>query len=183
MTAHIKTIWQFYLHYLDQHPIKTKAISSAVTNVIGDIIAQEIAGNKKLDVMRTVKFGSFGLIVTGPLVHFWYKLLNQVFSRFPTTPLTVVIKIALHQLVFTPALFVLFWTWIAMFEGTVHKLKSQISNNMLRMVVAQLKIWPLAQYINFRYVPLNLQVLFSNLVALVWNIYFSLLNASGKKLK
>jgi hypothetical protein len=29
-----------------------------VTNVIGDVIAQEIAGNKKLDVMRTVKFGT-----------------------------------------------------------------------------------------------------------------------------
>ncbi len=93
------------------------------------------------------------------------------------------LKIALHQLVFTPALFVLFWSWIALFEGTWYKLHTQISQNMLRMVVAQLKIWPLAQYINFRYVPLNLQVLFSNLVALVWNIYFSLLNASSKKLK
>ncbi len=92
----------------------------------------------------------------------------------------MVLKIALHQLVFTPALLALFWTWIALFEGTLHKLKAQISNNMLRMIVAQLKIWPLAQYINFRYVPLNLQVLFSNVVALVWNIYFSLLNASNK---
>lgn len=93
------------------------------------------------------------------------------------------LKIALHQLAFTPALFVLFWTWIALFEGTLRTLKAQISHNMVRMVVAQLKIWPLAQYVNFRYVPHHLQVLFSNVVALVWNIYFSLLNASGKKLK
>lgn len=31
MAAQLKTIWQFYLNYLNQHPIKTKVIFTVVS--------------------------------------------------------------------------------------------------------------------------------------------------------
>jgi hypothetical protein len=34
-------------------------------------------------------------------------------------------------------------------------------------------MWIPAQLVNFRFVPARFQVLFSNMVALIWNAYFS----------
>jgi protein Mpv17 len=40
-------------------------------------------------------------------------------------------------------------------------------------MLANWKIWPAANALSFAVVPLQYRVLFSNMVALVWNIYLS----------
>ena len=42
---------------------------------------------------------------------------------------------------------------------------------------AIVKVWTVAQAVNFQLVPLDYRVLFGNVVALWWNIYLSLVNA------
>jgi protein Mpv17 len=41
-------------------------------------------------------------------------------------------------------------------------------------------IWPIVQFINFKYVPLELRVLVVNVVSLGWNCYLSYLNGQSK---
>lgn len=41
-------------------------------------------------------------------------------------------------------------------------------------------IWPAVQFVNFKYVPLDMRVLVVNIVSLGWNCYLSYLNSSGK---
>jgi FtsH-binding integral membrane protein len=41
------------------------------------------------------------------------------------------------------------------------------------IVVANWALWVPAQFVNFAVVPLKFQVLYSNVVALVWNVYLS----------
>jgi hypothetical protein len=35
------------------------------------------------------------------------------------------------------------------------------------------RVWPLAQWVNFNYVPPHLRTLFGNLVGFFWNIYLT----------
>jgi len=40
-------------------------------------------------------------------------------------------------------------------------------------MIVNWKLWPAANFVNFKFVPVQLQVLFANFVALIWNTYLS----------
>jgi hypothetical protein len=63
--------------------------------------------------------------------------------------------------------FVVFHQTVPNLQGTPHHLIQELPSVLLM----QYKIWPLANWINFMYVPESLRVLVSNLVAVLWNIY------------
>jgi hypothetical protein len=50
-----------------------------------------------------------------------------------------------------------------------------IKEKLPSIMLTNASIWPLAQYINFKYVPLKLRVLYINLVGVVWITILSLL--------
>jgi hypothetical protein len=45
--------------------------------------------------------------------------------------------------------------------------------DLAAVLLAQYKVWPAVNWINFTYVPEPLRVLFSTVVALFWNIYLT----------
>jgi hypothetical protein len=47
------------------------------------------------------------------------------------------------------------------------------------ILLAQYKVWPAVNWLNFTYVPEPLRVLVSGLVALIWNIYLTAKVAGG----
>ena len=63
------------------------------------------------------------------------------------------------------------WTLEGERDGSVmvHRLVQSLPSVM----VANWGLWVPAQVINFRFVPTKFQVLYSNFVALVWNVYLS----------
>lgn len=46
----------------------------------------------------------------------------------------------------------------------------QIKRKMIETLLADLAIWPLATGVNLWYVPIHYQVLFVNLVCLLWDV-------------
>lgn len=50
---------------------------------------------------------------------------------------------------------------------------SMVKNKLWGTMVTCWKIWPLANLINFAFVPAPLRVLFMNFVGLGWNIYLA----------
>jgi protein Mpv17 len=48
------------------------------------------------------------------------------------------------------------------------------------VIQANFALWIPAQIVNFSLVPLNYQVLFGNVVALLWNVYLSWVNATTR---
>jgi len=48
----------------------------------------------------------------------------------------------------------------------------------LPLIVNSYKIWPVASIVNFVFVPVERRIVFLSCVALVWNIYLSLIAAS-----
>jgi len=146
-------------------------------NLVSDLFAQVIAtwtSGKPLalDRRRALKFAGFGFAVSGPLLHFWYKLLNDVLPP-ATTTLLILLRIALDRLLFAPLFFALFHAWNGLIDNNLEAVPKEIERKVPATVVKAMWLWVPAQWVNFAYVPLPLKVLYGNVVALVWNIYFS----------
>jgi len=177
-----------YMQALQKNPIRTKAMTSAVLNMISDLVAQAITifnpnndnkNNKSFDLIRTLKFGCFGALVTGPYFHFWYELVGNFFKGMEGEKVYLY-KILADRFVATPIFFCLFYTWSALTSLPQDKwsvaVLSDIDKKLAPTVVNSLFLYVPAQYYNFKYVPLLFRVLFGNLVSLIWNVYFSIKN-------
>lgn len=154
-------------------------MTSCVLNLLGDAVAQRVTKVSRQDLKRTLRFGLFGLFITGPLLHFWYYFLDRIFQNKRSIG-ALILRLLLDQLLFSPLFYVVYYAYMCALEGNLKYLKFKIFRNLGPTISAQLKIWPAAQIINFRFVPAELQVLFSNIVAFVWNVYFSYINNNNK---
>jgi protein Mpv17 len=173
------SLWRCYLKRIETTPICTKAVTSCVLNLLGDAVAQRVTKVSRQDLKRTLRFGLFGLFITGPLLHFWYYFLDRIFQNKRSIG-ALILRLLLDQLLFSPLFYVVYYAYMCALEGNLKYLKFKIFRNLGPTISAQLKIWPAAQIINFRFVPAELQVLFSNIVAFVWNVYFSYINNNNK---
>jgi len=167
----------WYSTKLDTHPIITKSLTSGLISGGGDFVCQaltqsgkETVGSDKeeFDIQRTGRFAALGAFWVGPALHYWYNIL------FRALPNHVVARVVLDQSVFAPISCTTFlsilWTW----EGEkLSTLGTRLQNNIPSIVVANWVLWIPAQMINFKFVRVEYQVLFSNAVALIWNAYLS----------
>lgn len=177
--------WTHYTEALEKKPILTKSITAGVLSFIADAICQKGFGNtpnegnkedtkvkKELDFSRIGKFTFLGVALVGPLLHFWYGGLAR---GIPGVNLVSTLKrLALDQLLFAPAFIAIFFTSALTLEGkSFNEIMTKLNNEWVHTVQANWSIWTPAQFINFRFIDPKYQVLFSNCVGVVWNIYLS----------
>lgn len=58
-------------------------------------------------------------------------------------------------------------------QGKPEEIIPNLKQNVWAAMLVNWKLWPAANFINFKFVPPQLQVLFANFVALIWNFYLS----------
>nr|GMD92941.1 peroxisomal membrane protein PMP22-like [Ipomoea batatas] len=104
---------QQYLLQLQQHPLRTKAITAGVLSAISDIVAQKITGIQKLQIKRLILKvwycdlqselvrQVFGFAYLGPFGHFLHILLDKIFKGKKDTK-TVAKKVVLEQVTSSP---------------------------------------------------------------------------------
>ena len=78
-------LFSSYKVLLANYPVRTKAITSSTISMLGEIAGSFIRAHAKgekvnIDPKRVAIFGSFGLLCTGPMLHFWYVLLDHCVS-------------------------------------------------------------------------------------------------------
>lgn len=87
----------------------------------------------------------------------------------------MLVKLALDQLLFTP---VFLGSVIAAmsFVKTLspHDVIEKIKQHYPDVLVANYAFWPAAQGFNLTFVPIKLQVLFNQMIGVVWNIFLQL---------
>lgn len=177
----ISELWQSYKTALKQYPIITKSITSMTIAALGEVFGSYVKSavqKKKLhiDPKRIFVFGLYGLTCTGPILHWWYGLLETTMCRLNLTGhAKTLAKLIFDRLLFGPP-FVLFTVTFLQFLQTLDHKKTvdAIKKTYVAVLLMNQKVWVPAQAVNFGCLPVEYQVLFVNAVAIGWNTYLSL---------
>jgi protein Mpv17 len=120
---------------------------------------------------RTAKFTALAACFTSPTIHFWYRTLA---SRIPGTSMMATLqRLTLDQLVFAPLFIPSFFSMALLLDGTPELIPVKLEADWSSTVLANYAVWVPAQFLNFKFVPPQFQVLFSHSVGFFWNIYLS----------
>jgi hypothetical protein len=188
----------WYSTKLDTHPLLTKGISSGLIAGSGDFLCQLFVDRNVVnedenvgivskgeresssllaswDPARTGRFAILGAFLVAPGIHYWYNALSMRLVPGAVTVSNVFKRVALDQFAFTP-FFLQVWLsalWTLEGETPIDTIPSRMMEATPTILVANWILWIPAQIINFRMVPVKYQVLYSNVVALFWNVYLS----------
>ena len=199
-------VW--YSTKLESHPMSTKCITSGIIAASGDFLCQYFVyknqissdGNRNSDsiksiddgtaptasksfapdLIRTGRFGILGFCLVAPVVHLWYSTL---IIRFPGKTFSAVVKRTFFdQAFFSPIFLPTFMINLMLLEGRPFaEVPGKLERELPDALVASWCLWTPAMLINFGFVPLKYQVLYSNMVGFVWNTYLSYKTQEGEE--
>lgn len=108
----------------------------------------------------------------------WFRVLDKLVSKSHPLLVQGALKMVIDQGLFCPTFLAVFYAYNALLEErSLAALKHKFRHAYIPTLLANYKVWPAVQIINFCLVPLNYRLLFVNVVALGWNAYLSLINA------
>lgn len=183
-----------YQQSFNTRPNITLALTGGCLNALGDIVAQ-VAQNatdrqhERFDVPRTLRFFFFGLAIS-PLIGRWNRFLEYRFPLFHrpgqgsrrVSARALTNRVAYDQLLMAPTGLVFFLGSMGLMEGRpLEKIQEKYSDLFIPAIIANWKVWPAAQLINFRFMPLAYRVPFQSACGVFWTLYLSLLNSAEDK--
>lgn len=149
-------------------------------SAIGDLVAQTITKRYEqnwgrpgtdLDLVRTARMASFGLLFYGPLQQRWYGLLDRNFAGASTK--NFLSKVALNQLALGPVVLAASFAWNLALTGQAQRIVQKIKSDGPKSMVNGWKFWVPASSLNFWIVPLRYQVLYMSTCGMLWTSYLS----------
>lgn len=131
--------------------------------------------NKGWDEMRTFRFFVMGGLWVGPVTHYWYTTLSTRLVPGSATWGRTVQRLLLDQFAFAPIFAPSFMGLLWLLEGkdSIQLILNRLYVVSPELIVSGWKLWIPTMGVNFSIVPIKYQVLFSNVVSLVWNVYLS----------
>ncbi|XP_076908542.1 uncharacterized protein LOC143565463 [Bidens hawaiensis] len=187
-------LWRWYQKCLAVHPVKTQVISSGLIWGFGDIAAQTVthatAVNKNPNLIpeedkelhinwrRVATTSLFGMAFVGPVGHFWYEGLDR-FLKFklkypPKSVRFVATKVALDGIIFGPVDLLVFFSYMGFAAGkSANQVKEDVKRDFLPALVLEGGIWPMVQVANFRFIPVQYQLLYVNSFCLLDSCFLS----------
>ncbi|CAI9100338.1 OLC1v1037313C1 [Oldenlandia corymbosa var. corymbosa] len=185
-------LWKWYQNCLAVHPVKTQIISSGFLWGTGDIIAQSVTHSAarshhhlpdadeefKINWKRVAITSMFGFGFVGPVGHFWYENLDK-FIRLklrmqPKSIPFVATKVAMDGIIFGPFDLLVFFSYMGFSNGkSATQVKEDLKRDFIPALVLEGGAWPLAQIVNFRYVPVRYQLLYVNAFCLLDSAFLS----------
>lgn len=143
----------------------------------GDVLAQTVVEKKEfkdIDYIRTVKYGSLGFLFVGPVLKYWFALLDRSISIKQNRLQRTVKKMLVDQSVMAPALNLSITGLVGIINNErSEKIKERIKVQYPDIMKNNYMLWPAVQMVNFSIVPLKYQVIFVQLIAVVWNCFVS----------
>lgn len=173
-----------YSEILQEAPITTKAVTSAIVYTIGDILAQRSEGAKRIDRLRVLRSLLAGGLGHGPLSHVWYNWSEQLFEYLGWyTWHSIPAKVLCDQLTWSP-----FWNnvYILMiglmsFE-TLDAIWKDIRRTTVPLIVSGLKLWPAVDCVTYGLIPVRHRLLWVDMVEIAWVTILATQAAASKQL-
>ena len=179
-------MWGLYSSALSSKGVKsilTKTFSSFIAFLVGDYLSQMFQNTREVfNFVRFIRMGVFGALIHAPFGHYFYRNLEK---RFPGSGgMTVVKKVLIDQLVYTPLFATVFFMYSGLAAGWPwHKVVTAVRTGKALVTFMSISylIWPVTHFINFTAVPSNKRLLFINIVQLYFNMLIAGLGASFLK--
>eukprot|EP00752_Nemacystus_decipiens_P015996 g14301.t1 len=194
-------VWGLYAVLLRQSPLLTKALTSGVLALGGDMAAQffefrqqTVCGEKGpflKDTRRLLAVAIDSILITGPALHTLYGILERLIPTAAGGFVPAASHLLIDTLVFDPIFVTSFFCVTGMLES--RSLKQDVLPALRR------EFWPAVrgswavslcfcpvQFITFRYLPLEFRVLSVNVCDIAWTSvlsYFSHKSALEKAVR
>ena len=190
--ASLPAVWTAYESALVLYPLETKVATAAVLAVAGDAIAQRRGGDK-YDAIRASSFVLFDASYRGGFQHAAFPWIiehcrGDVLGRLVTSSvvdpalLAAVECTAFNQLLVVPIVYYpLFFGITGAVQGL--SLKESLARARAQFVdltIRNWKFWIPAQLVQFYLLPIDLQVPFTCVMGLVWNVILSAVAGSAR---
>ncbi|XP_010935998.1 peroxisomal membrane protein PMP22 [Elaeis guineensis] len=175
MSEIVSDAWKRYLGQLQEHPLRTKAITSGVLAGCSDAIAQKISGIKKLQLRRLLLVMLYGFAYAGPFGHFLHKLMEIIFKGKKGKE-TVAKKVILEQVTASPwnNMFFMMYYGLVIEGRPFSSVRSKVRKDYPTVQLTAWKFWPIVAWVNYQYMPLQFRVLFHSFVASCWGVFLNL---------
>jgi len=101
--------------------------------LLGDLVAQapSIHAGGQWDAWRTAKMGSFGLLLHGPIGHYWYGFLDRtIMTKAPTSALAVASKTGIDQVLWAPIFTSGFFAYMKTADGKTSEIPAEIQGKL-----------------------------------------------------
>lgn len=145
----------------------------------GDIFAQTVTPlitkkESKFDYNRLLRLTFFGFGLLGPYLHYYFILLEKF---IPIPGNKGVFARLLFDQTFGAIIFCFsFTSYNCLSQGKGFKqIEKDLRANLWNVLKANWMVWPLVNFITFKFIPMEQRVLFVNLVAFFWSALLSFL--------
>eukprot|EP00871_Galdieria_phlegrea_P004276 jgi/Galph1/484/GphlegSOOS_G5244.1 len=173
--------WRSYLRKLQTDPLVTKSVTSGIISSLSTILSTIIEG-KQLKSSKVIHEFTIGLVVRltesqnirAPLIHYFHTILDKLIFRNArqTSPFVVLAKVLLDQFVFSPPFTALYYYVTALVnDEPIRPTSQKIRSELLGVMKRSWSLWIPVNVINYALVPLELRVLFSNIIDVFWTAY------------
>jgi hypothetical protein len=185
----VTDLFSVYQEHLAQHPLPTKMMTGATLAVAGDAIAQRSAGDE-YDPRRAASFAVFDSAyralqhVAFPFIvqHCQGQFLSQAL-HLPPMPAAAMEQTLASQLIIVPFLYYpAFFALTAAVQGLdANAAVTRAKDNFLPLMKRNLLFWIPVQFVQFGFVPDDLQIPFLSCCGLAWTFILSCAAGSAKK--
>jgi len=183
-----------YLQQLHTNPLRTKAITSGMLSGLQEFVAQELSGTSRrrkgkakendqsnLIDEKILKMALYGFLVSGPLNHLLFEMLNKLFKN-STGAGAKLLQILTSQLIITPVQNTVYLIAMAVIAGirTPDQIKKTVKKSLWPIMKMSWIVSPLAMGFAQKFLPPQLWVPFFNIVGFVFGV---MANTKTKKVQ
>jgi len=116
-------LFSSYRLLVKNYPVRTKAITSGIIAIIGDVLAGAMRARQtrtrcRIDLKRVATFSLYGLVITGPVLHLWYHLLECLTQGMGVRDVArTVVKLVIDRGLFGPPFVALTVSFIQLLQN------------------------------------------------------------------
>lgn len=152
----------------------------------GLALRKDGTSNEPFDPLRTFRWALAGLTLHGPYFFVGFSRVDAYYgaaaaTAAPSLPL-VAKKTAIAQFILFPPYLVALFAYMGVMEGhSVTEIQEKVKNRVPEAFLGGCVYWPVANGLNFAFVPSTLRVPYLATSAGIWNCYLSWTNARSQQ--
>ena len=151
------------------YPLLSNVATTTTLFTAADALCQilEHKGFDNFNLQRLFNMTTMSAAYYGPVYFYYYRLLDR---KFPgRNPRTIIVKMAIDQILFTIPSLALFFIGMGFLEGKTWKENmAELELKYIPTYLTSSTFWPVAQAMNFAVVPPMYRVTYISSMTLVW---------------